>query len=315
MKIETRDLELIRFVAEDGSLTSAARRMHVSQPACSQRLASLQSRVGTRLFERKDGQMRPTPSGERLVATAGAVKRELDAALGDIRHILEQRGERLRVTTQCYTCYRWLPFVIRDMRRLHPDLSLDVVPEATDRAYDALADGQVDLAIVSNPQPGSGFDEYELFTDELFAVMSTDHPLARRKLLDVGNFSGQTLVLYTGKKHLVIEEVLKPAGVAPGRVIQVGITEAIVELARAGQGIAVLAGWVFSDLENRDGLVAVRIGRGGFKRSWRAVVGGRGGSRKSTRNVKDFVKCVGELGGLMTGSDWRKRAVAKVLTS
>ena len=167
MQIDTKDLELVRLIAEDGSLTAAARRMHVSQPAISRRLANLQQRIGARVFERKDGLMRPTAVGERLASAARAVDRELRAAGQDIRGIMEQRGRRLRLTTQCYTCYRWLPFVMRDMRKLYPELELDVVPDATDAPYTALEENRIDVAIVSNPEPGSVLEEQALFSDEL----------------------------------------------------------------------------------------------------------------------------------------------------
>ena len=106
-----------------------------------------------------------TAVGERLASAARAVDRELRAAGQDIRGIMEQRGRRLRLTTQCYTCYRWLPFVMRDMRKLYPEL--DVVPDATDAPYTALEENRIDVAIVSNPEPGSVLEEQALFSDEL----------------------------------------------------------------------------------------------------------------------------------------------------
>jgi LysR family transcriptional regulator for metE and metH len=277
--------------------------MHVSQPAVSKRLSNLQERVGSRVFVRKDGLMRATAVGERLLAAAGAVDREISAAREDIARILERRGQHLRLTTQCYTCYRWLPFVIRDMRNLHPDLELDVIPDATDNPYAALEENRCDLAIVSNPIADSGLREIELFSDELYAVMSVEHALAKRKFLNPSNLAEQTFVLYTGAHHPIVEDILRPAGIEPARIIQVRITEAIVELARAGQGIAVLAGWAFNDLEDTRGLVAVRITRGGFRRTWRAVVG----RTCPEEYVLSLVECLRATGTVLGASGWRER--------
>jgi LysR family transcriptional regulator for metE and metH len=301
--IENKDLNLIRLIAENGSLTSAARRMHVSQPAASQRLANIQERIGAELFSRKDGQMRPTAIGDRLVATAEASSRLLDETESDIKRLLEQRDGSLRIATQCYTCYRWLPFVIRDMRLTYPALSLDVVPEATEDPYAALVSERVDIAIVSNPSAEFGFAEQTLFTDELYAVMSTEHPFSKRRYLNPSNFTEQTLILYTGSKHAVTEEVLYPAGISPAKIMQVRMTEAIVELARSGQGIAVLAGWAFNDLDNKDGLVPVRITKGGFKRTWRAVIN----NDCSEAHVTSFVKYVRKAGEVLRSDQWRTK--------
>lgn len=303
VNIQTRDLDLVRFVAEDGSLTSAARRMHLSQPAISQRLARLQENLGAALFERRDGVMRATAVGDRLVSASKVVSRELATAVADINSLLDQRSQNLRVTTQCYTCYRWLPFVIRDMRHQHPLLNLDVVPDATDRPYDALENDRIDVAIVSNLLPESAFEHHTLFEDELYAVMSTEHPYARRQFLNPAQFSSETLVLYTGDRHPILDEILHPSGITPARVIEVRITEAIVELARSGQGIAVLAGWAFNDFADQSGLVAVRITRGGFRRTWHAVLG----QSCAKEHAESFIHSIRETGKVMQQRSWRSK--------
>jgi DNA-binding transcriptional LysR family regulator len=85
--------------------------------------------------------------------------------------------------------------------------------------------------------------------------------------------------------------------------VQVRMTEAIVELARSGQGIAVLSGWAFNDLDNKQGLTPVRIGRGGFKRTWRAVVG----RNANDEHVTSFIACVQKVGATMRLQSWRKK--------
>lgn len=300
--IDIKDLNLIRLISENGSLTSAARRLHVSQPAASQRLANIQGRIGAKIFVRKDGQMRPTAIGDRLVAAAEASSRLLDETRVDITRLLEQRNGKLRIATQCYTCYRWLPFVIRDMRLTHPALAVDVVPEATENPYAALLDDRIDIAIVSNPSSESDLADRTLFTDELYAVMSTEHPFSTRRYLNPSNFSEQTMILYTGTKHAVLEEVLYPAGISPAQIMQVRMTEAIVELARSGQGIAVLAGWAFNDLDNKEGLVPVRITQRGFKRTWRAVIN----DNYADEYISSFVKYVRKAGDILRSEQWRR---------
>lgn len=301
IKLESRDLELVQFIAEAGSLTSASKRMYVTQSAVSQRLASLQSRLGVRLFERGGGRLQLTRAGDRILAGARVVGAELEAMSADLKTLVTQRDTQLRITTQCYTCYRWLPFVVRDMRETFPELSVDVVPEATDLPYQALREDRLDIAIVSNPDKNSDLPEHTLFSDELYAVMSKSHALASEKYLQPQQLSGETLVLYTGKKHAIVEEVLSPAGVVPGRIIQVRITEAIVELARAGQGIAVIAGWAFDDLPDTRDLARVRISRAGFRRTWRAVVN----PQCNQLHAESLIECVTTIGQTIGQPSWR----------
>ena len=297
-----KDLELVRCVADSGSLTAAAKRLHVSQSAVSQRLRSLQARMNVTLIERRDGLMRLTAAGHRVLAASKLVAEELRATMSDIRKLTGQSDEQLRIATQCYTCYRWLPFVIKRMRNDYPLLSVDVVPEATDTPYDALRENRIDVALVSNPDPDSEFYEQELFSDELFAVMAETHELANEKHLNADHFGDQTLILYTGNKHAIMEKVLTPAEIVPQKIVQVRITEAIIELARSGQGVAIIAGWALDDIGDADGLVAVRITKSGFTRRWRAVVA----RHRNQDHIDSFLEHVRLTGAAIQHQAWRK---------
>lgn len=300
-RLTQKDLEVVRLIAMNGSLTATAKQLHVSQPAVSQRLASLQDRLGMVLFSRKGGRMQATPAAERLADAAVAVDRVLEQALADMRQILERRDRQFRITTQCHTSYRWLSFVIRDMLDLHPNLTIDVVPEAIQDPVGAAARDEVDAALVYLPTEMQGLRSVELFSDEMFAVMRADHRLAKRKFLNPENFADEALVVYAAKRHAFVDMVLTPAGVQPGRLRQVRMTEAIVELARAGQGIAILAGWVLNDLVSKNDLAAVRIGRGGYRRTWRAVFSDQCPERFAT----SFTDCVRKLARAIDNDHWR----------
>jgi len=300
--LSRRDLEAVRLVAANGSLTRTAELMHVSQPAISQRLAGLQERLGTGLFVRRDGRMQPTPAAERLAAASESVDRVLQHAIEDIQAMTGVRHRRLRITAQCYTTYRWMSFVIRSMLARYPALTIDVIPEAIEDPYGAIERDEVDIAIIDHPDPSSPIPRVDLFNDELFAVMRSDHPFALRKYLNPENFSDQVLILYTGNRHAFVEDILRPAGVEPKRLRQVRMTEAIVELARAGQGVAVLAGWVLSDLVSRRDLAAVRIGRGGYRRRWQALVGAECPDEYS----KSFIDEIRATAGKLAKDHWRQ---------
>lgn len=247
--------------------------------------------------------MQLTAAGDRVLAASMRIAGELRSTMNDIQSLARQADDQLRIATQCYTCYRWLPFVISGMRDDFPSLSVDVVPEATDMPYDALRDRLIDVALVSNPDTGSEFSEQELFSDELLAVMADTHELANEKHLHARQFAEQALILYTGDRHAIVEKVLAPAGIAPRKVIQVRITEAIIELARSGQGIAVIAGWALDDIGDSAGLSAVRITKGGFKRSWRAVIG----ENRNEQHIDAFLRHVRATGAAIQNRAWRRK--------
>ena len=193
------------------------------------------------------------------------------------------------------------------MRQDHPLLNVDVIPEATDDIFGAVRKRHLDIGVVSSPVTNPGFSAHELFSDELFAVMHDDHALSGHQHLEAADFVGQTLVLYTGNRHAVVEEILAPAQVTEYRIIQVRITEAIIELVRAGQGIAVIAGWALDDMEETETLRAVRITANGFIRNWRAIV--REGC--VPEHADSFVRHVRSTGSAIRNPSWRRRLRAQ----
>src|SRR5690349_901398 len=111
--LEVRHLRLVAAVADTGSVTRAARRLHLTQSALSHQLRDVETRLGTALFARTARRMVPTPAGERLLATARRVLDELAGAERDLGAAAADAGVA-RVATQCYTCYHWLPGVLRE---------------------------------------------------------------------------------------------------------------------------------------------------------------------------------------------------------
>ena len=302
-RYSAKDLEVVRLVEATGSLTEAARQLHISQPAVSHRLSTLQERLGTTLFVRRDGRMQPTPVGERLARAAASIGQIIDQANEDIGNLINDRRRTFRFTTQCHTSVRWMSFLIRDMLDAHDDLSIDFIPEAVADPCGAVLRGDVDIALAYLPDGRNAGREEDVFSDEMFAVMSTSHPLATRRYLNPGNFVDETLVLYGGKRFALVDQVLAPAGVSPARIRQVRLTEAMIELARAGQGIAVLAGWALNDLNSRDGLAAVRIGRAGYRRTWRAII-----CDECPRELADsFVRIIRRIVDIVRQDDWRRK--------
>src|SRR4051794_10029464 len=105
-QLESRHLDAILAIAEEGTVTRAAARLRVTQPALSRQLLEIEARLGVRLFQRTARAMRPTEPGARLTVIAREVLERLAVAEEEVTG-----GARaiLRLSTQCFTTYRWLP--------------------------------------------------------------------------------------------------------------------------------------------------------------------------------------------------------------
>ncbi len=272
MILETRHLELMAAVADHGTLTKAGRELHVTQSALSHQLLNLETRLRTSLFSRVGRRLVPTAAGLRLLGAARSALPHLKSAEDDLRSLVNGRSGTVRVSTECYTCYHWLPGVLKRVERRVPGIEVQIVAEATRAPAAALLDGRIDVAITTTV----GDDRLQarpLFRDELVAVMSPRHPLAGRPFVTPGDLQREHLILYTVplSELSVFTEFLDPAGVRPARVSHIQLTEAILEMVRGDLGISVLARWVAAPMVDRGSLVAVPLGKRGLTREWSAV--------------------------------------------
>jgi len=286
--LEVRHFRLIQAIAQEGAMTRAAQRLHLTQSALSHQLTGLEAGLGMPLFQRIPRGMRLTAAGERLRASGQTVLREIADAQQQIRSLANDESGTLRLSTECYTCYHWLPAKIRNFQAKHPRVDLRIVVEATRHPLEALGAGQLDVAIVTGYPSRAGFRVHPLFDDELVAILSPEHPLASRAYLRAQDFASEHLITYSVplSQLTVFTELLTPAGIAPARVSQVELTEAVVEMVKANLGIAVLARWAVAPHLGAS-LKALPLTRKGYSRSWTAVTRA---ARRQPRYLGNFLE-------------------------
>jgi LysR family transcriptional regulator, regulator for metE and metH len=272
--LETRQFRMLVAIADEGTVTRAASRLNVSQPALSHGLRTLEKRVGVALFARHARGLVATEAGERLLRTARTVLREIEHARLEIAGGAIGRGELLRLSTECYTAYHWLPPVFEAFRERCPGVELRVIPSAIGQPLKALREETLDVAIGVRRESYAGFVYHELFEDELVVVMHPDHPLASEPFATAQHFAGEHLLLFTEDPFdtTLMRVVLAPAGVMPREISYVPAPDALLELVRTGLGISVFAKWAVAR-QLRDGeLVGIPLTNGGRRRQWYATV-------------------------------------------
>lgn len=289
--LETRDLRLVAAVAEHGGLTRAAPHLNATQSALSHQLKELETRLGSPLFERVGRRMVPTVRGEQLIGRA----REILTALCEAEDALVGTGAapdaRIRIATECYTCYHWLPALLQRYSAEFPRVEVQVIADATDATLAALAGGVIDVAIAHSEVRDRRLTSQRLFKDEVVAIMAPQHRLARREFIDAADMQGEHVYLYSDLEHSwVYQAILRPAGVAASQTTRVTLTEATIELVKAGLGIAFLARWAVQPHVRARTIRAVSYGRGGLHRTWRLVTRTRADSPEHLRAFAGFLR-------------------------
>ena len=271
--LDLRHLQLIAAISDADGVTAAAAKLHLTQSALSHQLRDAERRLGARLFDRVGRRMRLTPAGERLLQTARSILATLEQTEQEIRRGAGDGAGRLRLTTQCHTVYHWLPARLKVFRRSHPDVDVQVVAGATDEPVAWLLEGRIDLAIASRFTRDPRLAARALWPDEMVVLMHPKSPLARRKWIEARDFSDQHLFVYALplESNMVFRELLIPAGVKPRRVSHIQLTEALIEMVKAGLGITVLQRWSAAPQLERGELVARPLTPAGRLRHWKAV--------------------------------------------
>ena len=267
-------LAALAALDEGGGVSQAARLLHISQPAFSYRVQELERRCGVALFGREGRSLRWTPAGLRLLESARRILKELETAESDCRMLGAGVREIVRVGSRASGNFRWLPRVLGAFGQSHADVTVELVPSLVGAPLQALLEGAVDVDIVAGKVTHPELVARALFSDELVALVSANHPLAGKAFVTAQDLAPETYVTYSSTPEPGLEHDLlfQPAGLSPARFVQVGLTEAVVEMVRANYGVSVLSRWAIAGASVQPGLRALRVTRAGLAIRWFAVV-------------------------------------------
>jgi LysR family transcriptional regulator for metE and metH len=272
MQIEVRHLRLIQSIADEGSVTRAGKRLYLSQSALSHQLRDVEEKLGVPLFTRLNKRMILTPAGERLLGAARKVLAELARAEEDVEHIALNREGSLRISTECYTCYHWLPPILKIFNQTYPKIEVQIVVEATADPLAALLEGKLDVALVSSKVRNSKLSYRPLFRDEMMALVGRNHNLSSRSFLKAEDFRDEHVILYSSpEENRAFQQAVVSAGVSPRRISSVQLTEAIVEMVKAGVGIGILSRWSIAPQIAAKSVCALPLTKRRVYRQWYAV--------------------------------------------
>lgn len=266
--MEIRYLRLIKAIVEEGGITKATRRLHLTQSALSRQLQEAEYQLGTKIFLRVNRKLIPTEAGEKLLLLAYEILDRIEETERSIRELVNGESGEIRISTECYTSYNWLPSIMRQFKLLYPNVRPRIVMESTHRPLLKLLEGELDLAVTSDPVEDRHIRYIKLFRDEIYAVVPENHKLADRKYLTAEDFADQTLLIHSLPMETVSVHrfLLAPARISPEDIIVLPLTEAIIEMVRAGMGITTMSGWALNPYLKSGDLKKLPLGPKGLKR-------------------------------------------------
>jgi len=240
MNLSSRQLRAFVALADEKHFTRAAQRCHLTQPAFSALIRTLEEAAGVRLFDRNTRHVELTAEGRVLDASARRLLGEFDLVIEDLRDHAARRRGHVTIAALPSLAAGWLPDLLARFHRQYPGITLQLRDALLDPCLDMVQSGAADFAVAAQRADMADLDSEFLHADRFFLVCRKDHPLARRAQVRLRDLTRWPIIqLARGssvRRHL--DEALGSAGAQP--LLEVEHLATVTGLVSAGMGISVV---------------------------------------------------------------------------
>ena len=241
--MEIRQLRAFVAIAESGTFTAGALRVHVTQAAISMQIRQLENEIGARVFVRAPRHVILTEAGEQLLRRARHILREHDAALDEIAELAGAERGRLRIgSASAMVLTEQLPSILKELRKQHPAAEISVMSGTSEVLVDQILAGEVDIAFVSLPVDVRGIKTERLSEDQLVAIASPRHKLAKQRTISAFTLAGERLILGErgGNTRRLIDQFFAQAGVTLRVAMELSRQQAIKRMVEEDMGVGIV---------------------------------------------------------------------------
>jgi DNA-binding transcriptional LysR family regulator len=196
--LDTRLLRAFVAVAEELNFTRAAERLHLAQQALSAQIRQLERRLDTKLFDRTTRRVTLTEGGGLLLPHAVAALADLDDGIASLRTASRATQSTLRVGLSGTATVPVVSETMRLFAERHPEVELRATNFGLNHPSAGLKEGAVDVAFVRPPFLDEGLSMVTVLTEERFAVLRKDHPLASREAVRPEDVVGEPWIWVEG---------------------------------------------------------------------------------------------------------------------
>lgn len=194
--VDTQHLQAFVAIAQSGSFSAAADRLHLTQPAVSKRIALLEDQVKAKLFDRVGRQVVLTQAGNLLLNKATNILNEVLAAQREIADLQGDITGKLSVATSHHLGLHYLPPYLREFSRRYPDVKLDLHFLDSEHAYHEILLGRFDIAIITLAlEQDPRIQSTEIWQDQLQFVAAPSHALATLADLRLADLSPHQAIM------------------------------------------------------------------------------------------------------------------------
>jgi LysR family transcriptional regulator for metE and metH len=251
--VSIRQLRALAALSANGSITAAAGKLHLTQPAVTLQLRNLQALAGLPLVQRTGDGMLLTDAGREVLALSERIEAALAACATSLEMMAGKTGGRISIGAVSTAKY-FVPFAISGFSRLHPEIEIKLTIGNRQEIGAALRGYDLDIAIMGRPPVDIEMDVHLIGDHPHVIIAPTGHRLARKPRLPLTDLAGETFLTRepgSGTRGLM-EQLFETAGVRPVIGMEMSSNETIKQAVIAGLGIAFIsAHTVATELDER----------------------------------------------------------------
>lgn len=241
--MDTANLDAFLAVADTGSFSRAAERLHLTQPAISKRIATLEQQLDARLFDRIGKRVDLTEAGRALRPRAELIINTLKDTARALGNLSTTVQGRLQLGTSHHIGLHRLPPVLRRFTKAYPGVSLDIQFLDSEVAYEKVLQGEIELAVITlAPQIAPPVVATRIWRDPLEFVVAPDHPLGQTRELELRQLA-QYPAVFPGSNtftHQVVGRLFEQHNLQPRIGMSTNYMETIKMLVSIGLAWSVL---------------------------------------------------------------------------
>jgi DNA-binding transcriptional LysR family regulator len=201
-------LEIFAVVAEQASITQAARQIRISQPSVSKQLRFLERECGLKLYVKAGRGIKITEEGRMLHNAAKPILQQMEELRGSfLTHLTDSRNLALRVGSTPSPGAFFLPGVLKSFVKLHPQIHPTLRTGYPDAIKAMVLDGEVDVAVTTIAPSHPEIVEEAIASEEIVAIVSAKHPLASKKRLTESELGKVPFIMTTDGR--IADEIKK----------------------------------------------------------------------------------------------------------
>jgi DNA-binding transcriptional LysR family regulator len=240
MQIET--LKVFCDLVESRSFSRAALRNFITQSAVSQQVKNLESRFETQLLNRDGKAVTPTPAGKIFYERSRKILESFEHMKLEMKAIGQDMAGSVRIATIYSVGIYEMDVVVKTFLKIYPKVSLQVEYSRGSRVYEDCLSGDLDLGIVVYPEQRKGLRIIPLPADKLVLICAPNHPLARRRHMDIKRLNGLNFVAFEKgmASQRALDRIFQEHKIQVNTVMEFNNIETVKRSVEIGAGVSIV---------------------------------------------------------------------------